>query len=196
MSCDVVNACGAEASGYKFPERPAVETVRLRRATAEDAAMLSVVGSATFLEAYAWAMPGRDVAQFCLDQHTVELYARYLAKADTRITLAVTGEDAPVGYVMVCAPDFEGFEVGPEDIELKRIYRLSLYGAGRTGQRLMDAALADAREMGRKRVLLGTNAGNVRAIEFYRRNGFEEVGTRRFVVGMQQCCDAVFGKIL
>ena len=196
MAGNDVNSCGAGASGYKFPERPVVEVVRLRRATAEDAALLSVVGSATFLESYAWAMPGRDVAQFCIEQHTVELYARYLAKVDTRITLAVTGDDAPVGFAMLCEPDFAGFDVVDGDIELKRIYRLSQYGAGRTGQRLMDAALADAREMGRKRVLLGTNAGNVRAIEFYRRNGFEEVGTRRFVVGMQQCCDAVFGKIL
>jgi ribosomal protein S18 acetylase RimI-like enzyme len=194
MSCDVVKDCGAGGTQSKFPERPAVETVTLRRAGPDDARMLSVVGMATFLEAYAWALPGADIVDFCMENQTPELYARYLAKADTRITLAVTGQDAPVGFVMVCEADFPGFEVRPEDIELKRIYLLSQYRPGGNGQRLMDAALADARELGRTRMLLGTNAGNARAIAFYRRNGFAEVGTRTFVVGMQQCCDAIFGK--
>jgi ribosomal protein S18 acetylase RimI-like enzyme len=193
MSCDAVKDCGVGSAQSQFPERPAVETVTLRRAGADDARMLHVVGTATFLEAYAWALPGADIVEFCMENQTPELYARYLAKPDTRITLAVTGQDAPVGFVMVNEPDFPGFDVRDGDIELKRIYLLAQYRAGGNGQRLMDAALADAREMGKKRVLLGTNAGNVRAIAFYRRNGFVEVGTRTFVVGMQQCCDAIFG---
>jgi len=176
--------------------QPEVETVELRPATAADAGMLSVVGTATFLEAYSWAVPGADIVDFCLKNQTPEFYARYFAKSDTRITLAVTGIDAPIGYAMVCAPDFPGFDVRPHDIELKRIYLLSRYRPGGSGQRLMDAALAHARELGRKRVLLGTNAGNVRAIAFYRRNGFVEVGTREFTVGAQVCCDAIFGKVI
>ena len=46
------------------------------------------------------------------------------------------------------------------------------------------------------RMLLGTNAGNARAIGFYRRNGFTEVGSRTFVVGVQHCCDVIFGRDL
>ncbi len=84
----------------------------------------------------------------------------YLAKPDTRITLAVTGQDAPVGYAMICAPDLEGFELREGDTELKRIYLFSRFRPGGNGQRLLDAALADAREMGCRRMLLGTNAGN------------------------------------
>jgi ribosomal protein S18 acetylase RimI-like enzyme len=178
----------------QFPVQPEVETVELRPASAADAAMLSVVGTATFLEAYTWAVPGADIVDFCLKHQTPEFYMRYFAKPETRITLAVTGVDAPVGYAMVCAPDFPGFDVRPGDIELKRIYLLSRYRPGGNGQRLMDAALVHARELGCKRVLLGTNAGNVRAIAFYRRNGFVEVGTREFKVGTQDCCDAIFAR--
>ena len=35
-----------------------------------------------------------------------------------------------------------------------------------------------------------------RAIGFYRRNGFAEVGTRTFQVGTQRCCDLIFGRPL
>jgi ribosomal protein S18 acetylase RimI-like enzyme len=193
---DAVKTCGANAVRSQFSAPPEVETVSLRRATADDAAMLAVVGTATFLEAYTWALPGADIVDFCIQNHTAEAYARYLAKPETRITLAVTGDDAPVGYVMICEPDLPGFDLRPADTELKRIYLFSRYRPGGNGQRLMDAAIADARERGCRRMLLGTNAGNARAIAFYRRNGFTEVGSRTFVVGVQHCCDVIFGREL
>jgi ribosomal protein S18 acetylase RimI-like enzyme len=196
MSVDSVKTCAPKSSGTQFSAPPEVETVTLRRATADDAAMLGVVGSATFLEAFTWALPGADIVSFCTKNHTTEAYARYLAKPDTRVTLAVTGEDSPVGYVMVCAPDFPSFDVLSSDIELKRIYLFSRYRPGGNAQRLMDAAIADARALGRTRLLLGTHADNNRAIAFYRRNEFSEVGTRTFTVGNQQCCDLIFGRTL
>ncbi len=196
MAGESAKSCEPGEGRTQFGAAPEVETVSLRRATVEDAAMMAVVGTATFLEAYTWALPGADIVDFCTQNHTAEAYARYLAKPDTRITLAVTGQDAPVGYAMICAPDLEGFELREGDTELKRIYLFSRFRPGGNGQRLMDAALADAREMGCRRMLLGTNAGNARAIAFYRRNGFTEVGTRTFVVGVQHCCDAIFGREL
>ena len=185
----------------QFSEEPSFEPVMLRRATANDAAALGAIGAATFLEAFTWAMPGADVVDFVTRHHTAEAYAKYLAKPDTRITLAVTGEDYPVGYAMICAPDFPSFDVQPSDIELKRIYLFSRFrkGGGTSpapAQKLMDAAVADARALGRTRLLLGTHAGNERAIRFYRRNAFEVVGARTFVVGEQVCEDYIFGRSL
>jgi ribosomal protein S18 acetylase RimI-like enzyme len=185
-----------DATRTQFGAAPEVEAVILRRATPNDAAMMAVVGAATFLEAYTWALPGADIVDFCTRNHTASSYASYLARPDTRITLAVTGQDAPVGYAMICAPDLDGFEVRDGDTELKRIYLFSRFRPGGNGQRLLDAALTDARDLGRHRMLLGTNAGNARAIAFYRRNGFVEVGTRTFVVGVQHCCDVIFGRTL
>ena len=66
----------------------------------------------------------------------------------------------------------------------------------RAGQALMDAAIREARAMGRTRLLLGTHAGNQRAIAFYHRNGFTEAGTRSFHVGSQVCCDYILAKTL
>ena len=179
-----------------FPQEPEIPQVRLRAAAAADAAMLAVTGTATFLGAYTWALPGADIVDFCLRHHTTAAYAAYLAKPDTRITLAVTGADAPVGYAMVCAPDIEGFAIEPGDLELKRIYLLSRYQGLGAGGRLLRAAFADALALGAKRLLLGTHEGNVKAIAFYRRHGFELVGSRTFQVGAQSCCDLVMARAL
>ena len=64
------------------------------------------------------------------------------------------------------------------------------------GQALLNAAIADALGLGATRLLLGTHAGNLRAIAFYRRNGFAEAGTRTFQVGTQICHDLIFARPL
>ena len=208
MSCTPANVNRAVPTGLD-PRAP--EAVSLRRATPADAAALALVGSATFLEAFTWMLPGADIVDFCSRHHTRDAYAAYLDLPTTRITLAVTGVDTPVGYAMVTAPDLPSFDVQPSDIELKRIYLFSRFRTEatpvldpsgqpvpglRAGQALLDAAVADARALGATRLLLGTHAGNERAIRFYERNGFAPAGSRTFHVGNQQCCDLILAKPL
>jgi ribosomal protein S18 acetylase RimI-like enzyme len=186
------------------PQEPEVEPITLRLATPDDAVALALVSAATFLEAYTWMLPGADIIAHCTKGLTPESYAKYLALPTTRIVLATVGLGAPVGYVMLSKPDLPDIETGPEDTELKRIYLFSRFRSSktpvvghpgvRTGQALMDAAVEQARAMGCKRVLLGTNDGNERAIAFYTRNGFKVAGTRTFVVGSKTCSDLIFAK--
>jgi ribosomal protein S18 acetylase RimI-like enzyme len=187
----------------------AIETVTLRRATAADASALALIGGATFLEAFTWMLRGADIVAHCAQHHTAPTYAKYLQDPDTHITLAVTGDDAPIGYAMLCAPELSTVSLLPTDIELKRIYLFSRFRSApvlgadgktipglRPSQALMNAAIANARALHRTRLLLGTHAGNLRAIAFYRRNGFTETGTRNFQVGTQVCSDLIFAKDL
>lgn len=193
------------------------EAVTLRPANPADAEALALVGAATFLEAFTWMLPGADIVAHCAKHHTADAYLKYFAHPDTRITLAeaVPG-GAPVGYAMLTAPELPSFDVQPSDIELKRIYLFSRFRSGatpvlrratstgelerveglRTGHALMNAAIDDAKAMGRTRLLLGTHGGNLQAIAFYRKNGFVEAGTRTFQVGTQVCCDLIFAKTL
>jgi ribosomal protein S18 acetylase RimI-like enzyme len=181
-----------------------VETVRLRRATEADAALVALVGAATMLEAFTWMLPGAAIAAHAQKNHTPAAYLHYLEIPSTRITLAVTGEDAPVGYAMLTEPELPSIETFSADIELKRIYLFSRFRQApvegdptlRPAQALLAAAIADARALGRTRLLLGTHAGNARAISFYHRNGFVECGRRTFQVGELLCNDLVFAKPL
>lgn len=214
MSCSAPNF--SPSGTTPTPGRPGhAEAVALRQATEADAAALALVGAATFLEAFTWMLPGADIVAHCAKHHTPEAYREYLGKPDTRITLAesVPG-GAPVGYAMLAAPELPSFAVRSTDIELKRIYLFSRFRSAETpvlrfspekgesepvpglraGQALMDAAVDCARAMGRTRLLLGTHAGNLQAIGFYRKNGFKEAGTRTFQVGAQVCCDLIFAR--
>jgi GNAT superfamily N-acetyltransferase len=214
MSVDVIQPATKKICAARPAAADAIESVSLRHATGGDAAALALLGAATFLEAFTWMLPGSDIVAHCAKHHTTAAYEHYLAQPSTRITLAVTGADVPVGYAMLAAPELPTFHVLPTDIELKRIYlfsrfraapvlardRITLFGTAlpqlRPGQALMNAAIADAAALHRTRLLLGTHAGNLRAISFYRRNGFVEAGTRTFQVGGQSCCDVIFSKQL
>lgn len=172
-----------------------VDGIEVRRAGVEDAAMLALVGAATFLDSFAGVLPGEAIVAHCARHHVATVYAGYLARPEVAAWLAVMrAGGAPVGYAMLTPPELPEETLRAGDAELKRIYALSrLHGSG-VGQRLMETAIAEARARGARRLMLGVYAGNARALRFYERNGFVRVGERRFTVGSLVCDDYVLAR--
>jgi ribosomal protein S18 acetylase RimI-like enzyme len=168
----------------------------VRRAVAEDAAALSLVAGATLLDTFAGILSGRDLVAHCAKNNTPDKFAAWVDDSASVVTLAETANGgAPIGYTVLTAPDLP-IETGSDDIELRRIYMLSrLHGSG-LGAELMERALADARAMGKGRVLLGVYGGNARARAFYERQGFTVAGTRKFLVGETLHDDAIYARAL
>jgi ribosomal protein S18 acetylase RimI-like enzyme len=208
MSLDPIKAPAKETATYIAPAPAAVEPVTLRRATPDDAEALALVAAATFLEAFTWMLPGRDLVAHCAKNHVASVYAGYLAQPNTLCTLAeagpFAGNQSPVGYTILCDPELPTIETLPTDAELKRIYLLSRFRSApvidrpnhRPAEALLDLAITDARALNRNRLLLGVNDGNHRALNFYYRNGFTSVGTRTFNVGTLICSDLILAKDL
>ena len=197
-----------KTTSIKVPPPPEVEPVTLRPATLADAPALALIGAATFLEAFTWMLPGSDIVAHCAKHHNAAAYEAYLGRPNTRITLATAGsfagDESPVGFTLLSDADLLSFDVEPFDIELKRIYLFSRFRSVpvtnrpgvRPAQALLDTAIADARLLGRTRLLLGVNDGNQRALNFYYRNGFDAAGTRTFQVGSLSCSDLILAKAL
>jgi diamine N-acetyltransferase len=165
---------------------------RIREAGAQDFAAIALIGAATILETYAGVVEIDDMLDFCAHEHSAEAYAAYVAEG-SRIWLAeavTTG--VPLGYVMLSRPDLDAAVEG--DVEVKRIYTLTRMQGSGLGKALMDTALAGA--VGSARVLLGVKADNARAIAFYAKHGFAEIGTRRFRTGETWHHDLVLARVL
>lgn len=170
--------------------------VDIRRCSPGDAAALALVGQATFLETYAGVLPAADILAHCHNEHGEAAYAAWLAKADYRLWLAQVAETGvAVGYVMLCAPDLP-VPTDPSDLEIKRIYLLSKFQGSGVGARLMAVALETAQTAGARRVLLGVYGDNVAAMAFYARQGFTQVGVRKFRVGANTYDDLVLARAL
>lgn len=158
---------------------------RVRRAAAEDAEALALVGAATFLESFAGTLAANAIIGHCTAHHRAEAYAAALDAGAAAWLAEADPGGAPVGYVLLHKPDLVDIATTPDDLELKRIYAFSRYHGSGLGGALMDAAADEARNRGATRLLLGVYAGNARALSFYARQGFVQAGTRRFQVGPQ-----------
>ena len=155
---------------------------------------LALVGAASFLEAFAGTLAGEDILAHCRNQHSAQKYAALLVAAETYACIAEV-KDAPVGYAVLCPPDLP-VPVTLDDIELKRIYLLHRFQGSGIGAALMDWSVETARSLGKRRLLLGVNAENDKAVAFYLRHGFEHAGTRKFQVGNTICSDFILARKL
>lgn len=173
------------------------DTVALRECTPADASTLAIIAAATLLEAFAGLVPGDALLAHCRKNHIPSAYSDYFTKPETRAWLAeVPPGAAPVGYAMLTAPEFPAGLAQDSDLELRRIYVFSRFHGGGAGRRLMDLAIASARRQQAKHLLLGVHPDNQRALAFYRKNGFVQIGVRKFQVGTSVFEDPVLSLTL
>lgn len=166
--------------------------ITLRLCVPADAAALSLVGQATFLDAFAGTLDGADILGHCARQHSLDFYVDFLARDRACAWLAEAAPGgAPVGFLLLAPADLPIPDPSPDDLEVKRIYLLTRFHRGGLGRRLMDEAIAEARRRGCRRLLLGVYGGNAAAIAFYERVGFTRAGTRTFRVGDHDYQDLV-----
>ncbi len=169
-----------------MPDAPAI-----RRARADDARALALLGAATMLETYAELIDGADILAHCENRHAAAVYAAWLADARVTIWIAHTARDAPIGYLVLMPATLPEPDPHPDDMEVQRIYVLSRFHGTGIGHQLMGHAIA---ETGARRLVLGVLKRNERAVAFYRRQGFAEIGSRVFQVGSARFDDFVLAR--
>jgi len=164
--------------------------VHIRAGTIQDAAALAAFAARTFAETF-----GADTSAADMQAHLSRAYGVAQQSAEltspTVITLLAEADGRLVGFAQVRhgpAPPCVGF---PDAIELHRFYvDPPAHGTG-VAQRLMAAVRDAARTAGAGHLWLGVWERNARAIRFYAKCGFADVGSHDFVVGTDRQTDRV-----
>jgi ribosomal protein S18 acetylase RimI-like enzyme len=156
-------------------------TLSFRPCTTADAGALALAAQHTFVETFSGILAPEHIAAHVLNKLSVSAFRAWLEEPDARLWLA-TEDGFPVGYAGLARPDLPQ-PTTDADTELKRIYLMAAFHGGGAASKLMQLALDEARAMGKTRVLLGVKADNARAIAFYNKTGFTQIGTRQFQVG-------------
>lgn len=165
---------------------------RIRPAGGEDAAALALVAQATFLEAYAGLVQLGDMLAHCENQNSAAAFRAALAEGGKAWLVEAVRTGAPLGFALLTKSALPDPQSG--DIELKRIYLLDrCKGSGLAAELL---GVVEAACTGYRRLVLGTNRDNERALGFYRKVGFEVAGTRNFTVGAAVFDDYILAKPL
>ena len=99
------------------------------------------------------------------------------------IFILVYNDDEIAGYACIRKGDKLPGINGNDTIEIARIYVLNSFKGKGAGKALMNACLSIATAMNKAWVWLGVWEKNKRAIEFYKKWGFEKFGTQIFQLG-------------
>ena len=167
----------------------------LREAEPGDAPALAALAARTFRETFASNYAPADLESFLASAYALPKIRAELSDPRYRCFVAEQAGGL-VGYALLRDGATELCVTGPYPIELERIYVLQQSIGSGLGQRLLDRSIAEAIRLGKRTIWLGVWEHNPRAQAFYRRNGFEEVGSHLFKVGTTEDRDLIFQKRL
>jgi diamine N-acetyltransferase len=172
--------------------------LHIRRATVADAATLSASAARWFEETFGPQNDPQDMRLYLEKAFGVAQQRAELGDP-RRVTLLVEEEGELAGYAYLhrTPPGRAHQGVPPgEAVEIQRFYISSHHHGHGVARRLMEAAMETAREMGGELLWLGVWEHNTRAIGFYRKHGFVDVGEQDFVLGTDLQHDRVMTRAL
>ena len=162
----------------------------IRMAVPGDAERLAELARATFTIAFGERNTPENLALYVDESFSLATIEEELADpASTFIWAEQTG--IPAGYAKLRRGPSSACVSGPKPVELERIYANSdLIGAG-VGKTLLHTSIKIAQSEGFQTLWLGVWEENERAIEFYHRQGFVDVGQHDFMLGDARQTDLI-----
>jgi GNAT superfamily N-acetyltransferase len=157
----------------------------IRRATAADSTLLAGIGAETFHDTFAADNAPANMAAYIAASFAPDKQAAELADPATRFLIA-EHDGTVVAYACLRFASAPPAVTGRKPMEIVRIYvRKPWIGRG-AGAQLMHVCLDEGRSEGCDTVWLGVWDRNTRAIAFYRKAGFAEVGAQAFQLGEER----------
>lgn len=168
--------------------------VTIRQAKAPDIDSLLPLVKTTFFVAFEHLNNPEDFKAYTDKAFTHEQVLSELQNPNSEFFFALY-DGEPVGYIK--------FNYGPaqtdvkdrDSMEVERLYVLTEHQNKQIGKLLMDFAEGRAQSKNLKYIWLGVWEHNIRAQNFYQRNGFEKFGTHEFVVGADVQTDFLMQKM-
>jgi ribosomal protein S18 acetylase RimI-like enzyme len=156
--------------------------LRIRIAAAADAPAIASLGAETFAVSFGSQNAPENIAAHLAKSYGVDIQRRELA--DPAITYFIAEMNGRIaGYAMVMEGGAPASVTGPLPVEVRRFYVVHDFHGMGVAQSLMDACANEARRRGGRTLWLGVWSLNPRAIRFYEKCGFREVGTQTFLLG-------------
>lgn len=165
-----------------------MNNIEIRKVTTNDLEELQKIGRLTFYETFA-------------SGNTVENMNKYLDEAFsfTKLTTELIDNNAEfyfatldnkvIGYLKLNLGQSQTELQDNKAVEIERIYVLKEYHGKSVGQLLYDKAIKIARQKNAEYVWLGVWEENLRAINFYKKNGFVEFDKHIFKLGNDEQTD-------
>jgi diamine N-acetyltransferase len=159
-----------------------MHNIIIKKADLADLEQLQQIGRQTFFETFAEHNTEADMQEYLSNSFSTAQLASELSNPDAAFYFAMLDE-AVIGYLKINTGAAQTEKQASDALEIERIYVLQAFHGQKVGQLLYEKAIAIARQTNAAYVWLGVWEKNVRALNFYRKNGFVEFGKHIFRLG-------------
>ncbi|MCS3869889.1 ribosomal protein S18 acetylase RimI-like enzyme [Chryseobacterium ginsenosidimutans] len=170
-------------------------SITIKKASLEDLETLQNVGRETFYETFAKHNSENEMQKYLDKSFASEKLTKELNTIDSQFFIAWENEN-PIGYLKVNSGKAQTELQDETSLEIERIYVKSEYHGKKVGQILYDKALEIAVQEKKKYLWLGVWEENIRAVNFYKKNGFVEFDKHIFKLGNEEQTDLMMRKVL
>jgi len=172
-----------------------MSSIIINKAGIQDLETIQNIGRQTFAETFAESNSEEAMKTYLEESFSTEKVSSELNNPHSHFFIAWE-EDIPVGYLKLNSGEAQTELKDDTALEIERIYVKKSHHGQKVGQLLYDQALETARNLNKSYLWLGVWEENLRALQFYRKNGFEEFGSHTFRLGDEDQTDLMMKKIL
>lgn len=165
----------------------------IRKAHRGDAKNLATLAESTFRATFGAVNLAENMEQLCQSSFSEDIQAGEISDPDM-LTLLSEQENHLIGFAQLRWGPAPDCVVGRSPGEIQRLYVANDWHGKGIAHDLMSACIAEIKGRGSEVVWLGVWEQNPRAISFYKKFGFVEVGDHIFPVGSDPQRDIVMAR--
>ncbi len=169
-----------------------MSNITLKKVSIANVAQLQKIGMTTFSETFTEFNTPENLNKYLVESFSIEKLTSEINNTSSKFYLAlddVKDDTNPIGYLKVNFGESQTELKDSKSLEIERIYVLKEYQGKDVGQLLYQKALTIAKQSNVEYIWLGVWEKNVRAINFYKKNGFITFDTHIFKLGDEQQTD-------
>ena len=169
--------------------------ISIKKCTTQDFDKLRQLSIETYYQTFAHMNTAEDMVAYLEEAFNVDKFTQEFNDPNSSFFFLYSDERI-AGYLKLNEAPSQTDINDPLSLEIERIYVSSEFQGTGLGRYLMEQAINIATERGKKYAWLGVWEKNEKAICFYKKNGFYEIGTHTFVMGEDVQSDYVMRKDL
>lgn len=170
-------------------------TLEIARITPEQLSLLQEISRTTFDETFGSQNEPSDMETYLDRSFSKEQLSQELNHPGTFFYCA-KWKGEWVGYLKINTDQAQTEPEGPDSLEIERIYVKGIFQGKGLGKQLFDFAMNQAQAFSKKKVWLGVWEHNLKAINFYTKNGFVVFGSHDFQLGNDLQTDLLMHRTL
>jgi len=162
-----------------------MEHLIIRKAKLEDAEFIALLARTTFTETFGhYFRNNQDLLDYYDKTFNVSKIRQSIAKENNVFWISFYNE-LPVGYAKLKKYSSSVFINSDKVSQLQKIYILKDFLSKKIGYKMQSEMFKEVIAMGNKYMWLSVLESNQRAISFYAKSGFTEIGKLSFEIGQE-----------